>query len=305
MRWIGSDPSRSGARASKMSRLTVAPTTPVRSLDDLVAIARAVKTQSARRYAEAAGRMREHGSTAAAEILDGLANEDARPEPGAEESSFPTRGRASELRQILPDIFRDETDEMTTSRLATPYRAFAAAVRGAERVFAFWAYLAAYATAAEVRSAAETLAGQELERVARLRRERRRAFQAERTPASGGAPPMVAGPIAAAHLERCVADALDRLAEELAPADAARAREFAGEARTMAIEAAALPDFARAGEADRTDALPVVAERLVEGYLDAADAARDEAAVARAQSLARRAIARLAWLGTVPTSGAS
>ena len=38
------------------------------------------------------------------------------------------------------------------------------------------------------------------------------------------------------------------------------------------------------------------AERLVELYLDIADQAGEEATVDRAQSLAARAIARLAWL---------
>ena len=55
-----------------MSRLNMAPETPVRSLDELAAVARAVRKETARRYVEAARQMREHGSTAAAEELEGL-----------------------------------------------------------------------------------------------------------------------------------------------------------------------------------------------------------------------------------------
>lgn len=288
-----------------MSRLTVAPAIPVESLDDLVAVARAVREETARRCAEAARLMREHGSAAAAEALEALAAEEGRSGAGTGRGLPWGRGgtpHGPDLRRTLPDLFRDEAGEVATSRLATPYRAFAAAVRDAERVFAFWAYLAAYAADAEIRTAAETLAGEELDRVARLRGERRRAYRAERASASG--PPLAS----ARNLERRLAAGLDRLAAELTPTDAARARELAGEARSMADEASSL-DAASLGSAgsseptDRTDALVVTAERLVERYLDAADAARDEAGVGRAQSLARRAIARLAWLGTVGPPG--
>ena len=64
------------------------------------------------------------------------------------------------------------------------------------------------------------------------------------------------------------------------------------------------PPFAGSGEpAHQAEPLLVTAERLVERYLAAADGARGEGAMARAQSLARRAIVRLAWLGAVPMSG--
>ena len=293
-----------------MSRLNMAPETPVRSLDELAAVARAVRKETARRYVEAARQMREHGSTAAAEELERLAAADGPSEESAGRGLQREMARApglTDIQRILPEIFRDEAGEMATSRLATPYRVLAAAVREAERVSAFWAYVAAYAADAEVRMTAESLAREELDRLAQLRRERRRAYWAERTPAGKGARPAAAGS-AAAGLERRLADALDCLAGELAPADAARARLLAGEARTMAAEASQLgtasPEFAGPIETeDRADALLVTAERLVEYYLQAADAAREEVAVARAQSLGRRAIDRLVWLGTAAASG--
>jgi rubrerythrin len=301
----------SSTKGGVMSRLNVAPETPVLSLDELLVIARTVRKETARRYAEAAGQMREHGSMAAAEIFERLATEDGPQEANAARG-LPLKSvrspNAPDLRPALPETFGDEIAEMATSRLATPYRALAAAVRNAERVFAFWTYLAAYAPDAEVRMAAEVLAQEELDHVARLRRERRRAYRAERIVGRGQAPPVAAGPSVAARLERRVADGLDRLAEELAPANAVHAREFAREARSMAAEssqAEATPlGSALAGKTADTTGLLVTAERLVEHYLDAADAGRDEAAVARAQSLARRAIARLAWLGTASVAGA-
>jgi hypothetical protein len=301
----------SSTKGGVMSRLNVAPETPVLSLDELLVIARTVRKETARRYAEAAGQMREHGSMAAAEIFERLATEDGPQEANAARG-LPLKSvrspNAPDLRPALPEIFGDEIAEMATSRLATPYRALAAAVRNAERVFAFWTYLAAYAPDAEVRMAAEVLAQEELDHVARLRRERRRAYRAERIVGRGQAPPVAAGPSVAARLERRVADGLDRLAEELAPANAVHAREFAREARSMAAEssqAEATPlGSALPSKTADTTGLLVTAERLVEHYLNAADAGRDEAAVARAQSLARRAIARLAWLGTASVAGA-
>ena len=183
--------------------------------------------------------MREHGGAAAAEALDALAAEGRRSGAGAGGALPAEHGgapRALDLRRMLPDLIRDEADEMAPSRLATPYRVFAAGVRDAERVFAAWTYLAAYAATTQIRSAAEILAGEELDRIARLRGERRRAYWAERASASGQEPPVAS----VETLERRMADRLDRLAAELTPAEAVRARELAAEARSMADEASSL-----------------------------------------------------------------
>lgn len=62
----------------------------------------------------------------------------------------------------------------------------------------------------------------------------------------------------------------------------------------MSAEAARLAP-GDAGAVEDLDML-ATAERLVEDYLDVGDLARDEKVVSEAQSLAKRAITRLAWL---------
>jgi electron transfer flavoprotein alpha subunit len=73
-------------------------------------------------------------------------------------------------------------------------------------------------------------------------------------------------------------------------------RELMTQTETMAQTAASLSSSTdhviTVEDLDET----AVAERLVDAYLDLADRSRDEQVVLRAQSLARDAIARLAWL---------
>jgi hypothetical protein len=134
------------------------------------------------------------------------------------------------------------------------------------------------------------MAHEELDHVATLRRERRRAFHEERAsaPAAGASP----APDSAA-LERRLAELLDRVAPEAGP----MIRRLAGEARTHAEQLARNPlDTARATAREIPDDPVAISEMLVDRYLEAAEALRDEESVARAQSLAGRAINRLAWL---------
>ena len=94
------------------------------------------------------------------------------------------RWRASDPARISwegPATFDAQTiSEITSSSLMTPYRALSMAVRNEERAFAFWSYVAAHAGQGELKRAAETMARQELEHVAKLRKERRRAYHEER-----------------------------------------------------------------------------------------------------------------------------
>ena len=65
-------------------------------------------------------------------------------------------------------------------RLVTPYQTLSIAVRNEERAFAFWSYVSADAADPAIRREAERMAGEELQHVARLRGERRRAFHEAR-----------------------------------------------------------------------------------------------------------------------------
>ena len=93
------------------------------------------------------------------------------------------RGKAPDpalVRWEAPETFDAETArEIGTSRLTTPYRALAMAVRNEERAFAFWSYVAAYSKDSEIKQAAEAMAREELGHVSTLRKERRRAYHKE------------------------------------------------------------------------------------------------------------------------------
>ena len=93
------------------------------------------------------------------------------------------RGKAPDpalVRWEAPETFDAETaTEIGTSRLTTPYRALAMAVRNEERAFAFWSYVAAYSEDSEIKQAAEAMAHEELGHVSTLRKERRRAYHKE------------------------------------------------------------------------------------------------------------------------------
>jgi hypothetical protein len=171
------------------------------------------------------------------------------------------------------------------------------AVRNEERAFAFWSYVAAHAEAPEIRRAAEAMAHEELGHVSILRRERRKAYHAERS-ASGLASERGGDARALAALERRLAELLDSLAGQSPLPERTRLTDFAGEARRHAEE---LEDSSisasRVVAGGRLPDDPVaVAELLAERYLEAGDTVRDEAVLARVQVLAGHAINRLAWL---------
>ena len=86
--------------------------------------------------------------------------------------------------------------------------------------------------------------------------------------------------------------------ETAEPAEAARLRDTANEARDTAGQLATepLPVTIPAPSGLDPDDPVALSELLVDLYLDAAELIRDEAARARAQGLAGRAIRRLAWL---------
>ncbi|MBV1795929.1 ferritin family protein [Siccirubricoccus sp. G192] len=207
------------------------------------------------------------------------------------------------LRWQPPETFDEEAARaMGSSNLASAYRALSMAVRNEERAFALWTYIAAQAEDPAIQAAAERMAGEELRHAALFRRERRRAFHAERQAMMAEERrPRLPPAEEAARAERALAPLLAALAEAEPAADrAAELRRLAMAAAATAAEAPA-PD-AETGPvpgseapADLAGALRL-AERAVEAYLDAADAAREEEALRHLQSLAEQAIARIALL---------
>ncbi|GJD55578.1 ferritin-like domain-containing protein [Methylobacterium dankookense] len=280
-----------------MPLLKTEPPAPVRTLDELLAIAHAMEAEAATRYGAMAERMRGDGNDALAGVFERLSADEQGHIEGVRRWSEAERGKTpdpSQIRWKLPETFDDEGLATTDPRLLRAYRALAAAVRNEERAFAFWTYVAAQADRPEVRQAAEAMAHEELGHVAILRRERRRAFHAERAK----------GHLAergdrweAADLERRLGALLGTVARDVAVPERARLEALARdtERHEQDLRGAGLALPVTAG-GDIPDDPVALAELLADRYLEAADDPQDEAALACLQTLAGHAVARLAWL---------
>lgn len=290
-----------------MSLLKAEPPEGVRSLAELFAVAHALEEQAAAHYRELAARMREQGAPSTAAVFEHL----AEVEKGHRDKVLSWARQRSDrppdvadVRWHIPQTFdEDDVGDIAGSRLVTPYRALAMAVRNEERTFALWTYIAARAQETAIRDAAEALAREELEHVSLLRRERRRAYHAagrgqERaarrdTPADALAE--------AADLERRLGDQLDHLRARWLTEASARLGELAEQSRQMASAGRGLMRLAPASQDVPGDLQEILAtaEFLIERYLEAAEHASDPATMNRAQSLAGQAIARLASLRAI------
>lgn len=285
-----------------MSLLKSEPPAPVKTLEELFAIAHAMEHEAAARYAALAERMRHEGNASLAEVFDHLSAEERGHLASVVHWSQKEKGNAPDptlIRWKIPETFDDEGAATTDPHLLNAYRTLAMAVRNEERAFAFWSYVAAQAAAPDVRQAAETMAHEELGHVATLRRERRRAFHVARSGARAEAADRNAIPETAAW-ERRLADLLDAYAGQSPPIERRRLQSLAEEARRHAQELELFPRAVGGLTAVQgaSDDPVVLAELLTDRYLEAADLVRDEEVVRRMQALAGRAITRLAWLRT-------
>lgn len=295
-----------------MSLLSAEPPGGVQSLAELFAIACVLEEEAAARYRELAVRMREHGAPSAAAVFERLA--EIEREHGARVIHWAERqgGKAPDMADIrwhVPQTFDDEgASDIAGSRLVTPYRALSMAVRNEERAFAFWSYVAARTEEASLRDVAEAMAREELEHVSLLRRERRRAYHSAGGEGAGGRLAPGDALAEAADLEARLAGQLDNLRLRDAPEAQARIRELAGQSWLMAGVSAA-PGLPQPGGTRPDDSAGIpdetlaAAEYLVERYLETADRATDEQTMNRAQSLARKAITRLASLRAMTGKG--
>jgi rubrerythrin len=175
---------RSPTEEAIMTSLKEEPAGQVRTLDEFFDLAHAIESDAAARYTEVARQLRQQGAAHLAEVFERLA-EVERGHVREVTSWAARRGGSAPVDALppwpIPDTFDASPDEIAQSKLLTPYRALASAVRHEERAFAFWTYVAAHAEKAEVREAAERMAHEELEHVSLLRRERREAFHAQRS----------------------------------------------------------------------------------------------------------------------------
>lgn len=286
---------------SRTLALTSEPAGTLHSLEELFALADAIEKEAAERYAELARDMKRQKKFDLASVFEQLAAAEREHADSVTRWSQSRVGKAPDpalVRWEGPRTFDSETaTEITSSRLMTPYRALSMAVRNEERAFAFWSYVAAFAEGADVKAAAEAMAREELGHVAMLRKERRRAYHsehdAERQASRAGIAP---DQVDAGVLERRLAAQLAALEKQLDGASANRARELVQETLSMSAGAGGFGRFP-AGMAHR-DA-ETIAEVLADAYLDAAQASNKSARLEPLQTLAERAIARLAWIRTL------
>jgi rubrerythrin len=288
----------------RTSLLMSEPAGTVESLDELFALANAMEEEAANRYAAMAEDMRRQNKGDLAEVFAQLAAAEREHVDSVTRWSQARRGKAPDpalVRWEAPKTLDTETaDEIRTSRLTTPYRALAMAVRNEERAFAFWSYVAAFSADPEIKLAAEAMAREELGHVSTLRKERRRAYHQEHGETERrGRGGTETGQIDAPALELRLAAQLSDLERGLGGAAAARTRELREETIRMSREVAGIGKFpASIGQSDAE----TISEALADAYLESAEGSDDQAQVVLLQRLAERAIARLAWLRSLTTA---
>lgn len=260
----------------------------VESMEELFAIASAMEQEAIAGYSELARRMRRENRPGLAEVFDRLVAEESMHLGNVSHWSRQVTGREpdpSAIRWDAGPTFDDEGAATIAPELLSAYRAFSTAVRNEERAFAFWTYVAARSPSRELRETAEQMAREELDHVATLRRERRRAFHEQRSAAAEGDDWTLAA------LENRLAALLDAAArEEKAPEEAAVLDRLALDAheRADALVHAPLGDTSllKHVRPEAAARLRPVAELLLECYLDLGGRLPSEAGRERAQACA-------------------
>jgi rubrerythrin len=285
----------------------------ISSVEELMAMAEAQEQRAAARYDRLAERMDRFGSPETADLFRRL----AAMEREHVEALAGWGGSAAPQGKI-PDGMGEGTaidsDEVPAS--LTPYRALAIAVRNEERAFSLLTYVAAHAGTSEIRARAEALALEELQHVALLRAQRRRAFHVERHDARDHERDIEAAIRSTADLRKVAGKLLSRvleihegLARELvAIGDQRRAglmsrlaTDELAEARRLGIrysgsEARTAGKVGTTGSATPySDAMRPV-EDMVDILLAVAERSKDEEVVREAQRLGGLAITWLAEL---------
>lgn len=149
----------------------------VQSMDELLALARTMEQEAIDGYVKLAERMRMEDRADLAAVFESLIAEEKGHLEQVNKWSEKLDQRPVTSFVVLPEpLFDDEGAGVVAQELLDSYRAFSMAVRNEERAFVFWTYVAAHAPSQEIRHAAEYMATEELGHVAKLRRERRRAF---------------------------------------------------------------------------------------------------------------------------------
>jgi hypothetical protein len=295
--------------------LTAVPPAPVRSLNELYAIAFELAEKAALRYGALAQRIDDNNLWQVRCVFDVLATRERDRADNLSATCLATCGKrpdSSDLRWAPIDLVpAAEIADVKDSSLATPYTAWALAVRHRQRAFVFWTYVIALAEDPSVRLAAEDLAREALSDGNLLRRERRLAWRAGRKPAPDDAATADSGPAepaSAALLESLLHKDIIAWSHGLSPAQ----RDY-----LLTMDRSRLPPQflippgeedvdAASGEIDEIKRRALRrAEQLSNIYLDEADRAGDQGSMELAQKLAAQSIVRLAGLRNLASASAT
>jgi rubrerythrin len=294
-----------------MSLLKTEPEGVVRSLSELMAIAKAMENEAAQRYRQLVKRMHNIGNKACEEVFAHLAHEEEKHAVRVTELSQAVIGAppsAADIRWELPQDLEDEAmSDLAASKLVTPYRALSIAVRNEERAFAFWSYVSAYSPNEVVREYAEKMAREELRHASILREERRRAYHAREGSGRRSARNWSLEDIEkqAAASETKILDSC-WMSSAAASGDPETARTLTRVGDECRINMRALgggrAELSAEGSPENLPPLAVLdralaaTEAAAEAYMQAAEWAKNEDVVLIAQQLAGSAITRLVAL---------
>lgn len=268
-----------------MSRLQSEPFVMIESLEELFAVAAAMEQEAIDGYVELAQRMHRENQPALAEVFEQLVAEETMHLENVGHWSQRLIGKGPDLSALRwePEaLFDDEGAGSIAPELLSSYRAFSTAVRNEERAFAFWTYVASQSPSAELRRAAEQMAREELDHVARLRRERRRAFHENRVVMSTSEEWTLPG------LENRLATLLDTTAQVERPAPHLQQLAdlaLAARNRANALTDAELGDTAllRRVTTEASARLRPLTELLLDSYLDLGERLPSQSGRERAQ----------------------
>jgi rubrerythrin len=286
----------------------------ISSVEELMSLAEAQERRAAARYDQLAARMDRFGSPETATLFRQLAAMEREHVEALSGWAGPTAPQGR-----LPDGLGEGTaadsDEVPAS--LTPYRALAIAVRNEERAFSLLTYVAAHAEKTDVRMRAEALALEELQHVALLRAQRRKAFHAKRHDGSNRERDIVAALQSIADLRAVAGKLLSHtleihrgIARELRNAGDQDAADLLfrliaaheAEARKLGVRDPGGLEAETAGGGRMPTPSILVArallpvEEMVDIFLAAAERSRDEEVVRETQRLAAMAITWLAEL---------
>jgi len=244
----------------------------VASLDEVLALARAMEQEAIEGYRALALRMQRENRPDLALVFERLVAEETSHLDSVARWQEAVSSGAIPARTLDEPLFDDEGAALVAPELLDAYKAFSMAVRNEERAFVFWTYVAAHAPSDEIRTAAERMAREELGHVATLRHERRKAFHSLRSSAvrSQGAD------IGALELE--LSEKLREKARQAPAEDAAELQVFAdsAQARSAAVaEEEIQSGTAPAAPSGVSERLVPLCEFLLDSYLQLAEQAND------------------------------